>query len=179
MTCTATPTSGLLEPIPNLPCDECALNTLAKLFDWKGQNMKSIAVVLRSRVVRSLGATRTETISAGARKNETGRCASEPALRGGSRLLATRFLDGESSKPVALKSILPGHATGLLANTTADALVKMFSRNTAAATVSFARPDLHGLTDVPDLAYDAECRSWPAYVAIKAFVRTDVTDLSW
>src|ERR1019366_1362455 len=54
---------------------KCTVNTRAKPFDWKGQNKESMAVVLRLRVKRSFGATRTETISAGARKNKTRRCA--------------------------------------------------------------------------------------------------------
>ena len=102
----------------------------------------------------------------------------QPVLRGVDRLLATGFLDREISKTVVLKSILSGQATGLLANTTAGAGVKMFSRNTAAATVSFVSPDTRRRTDVPDSACDAQCRSWPGYVAIKAIVVTGVSDLS-
>src|ERR1700674_5479291 len=131
---------------------KCTFNTRAKPFDWKEQNKESIAVVLRSRVARPFGATRTKTISAGTRKKKARRCAVQPVLRGVDRLLATGFLDREISKTVVLKSILSGQATGLLANTTAGAGVKMFSRNTAAATVSFVSPDTRRRTDVPDSA---------------------------
>ena len=55
----------------------CMFNTWAKPFDWKGRNMESIPVVLRSRVATSFGVMRTETISAGVRICKTKKCARE------------------------------------------------------------------------------------------------------
>ena len=111
-----------------------------------------------------------------ARNNQTRRCALQPVL---DRLPAARFLDGESSKTIMLKSILSGQPTGLLASAAASTAVKMSCRNTGAATVSFVSRDPHRKTHVPDSACDGQIRTWPAYVAIKAFVVTDVAALSW
>ena len=94
------------------------------------------------------------------------------------RLPATRFLDGESSKTMMLKPILSGQPTGLLATAAASTAVKMFCRNTRAATVSYVRRDPHRKTHVPDSECDGQSRTWPADVAIKAFVVTGVADLS-
>ena len=49
---------------------KCTFNTRAKPFDSKGKSKESIAVVLRSQVAMPFGATRTETISTGARKRK-------------------------------------------------------------------------------------------------------------
>ena len=94
------------------------------------------------------------------------------------RLPATRFLDGESSKTMMLKSILSGQPIGLLASAAASTAVKMFCRNTGATTVSFISRDPHRKTHVPDSECDGQSRTWPAYVAIKAFVVTGVAELS-
>ncbi len=77
-----------------------------------------------------------------------------------------------------LNSILSGQPTGLLASAAVSTGVKMFCRNTGATTVSFISRDPHGKTHVPDSECDGQSRTWPAYVAIKAFVVTGVAELS-